>query len=209
MSIRDCAGGTEGGRVSKNDKKREQWSAYWLSEYRRWLKKDARSELSTEVADVTAFLIGLRARKKQAWQRHQALRAIIDYTKNVLHRSTMELEEMSIKLSQLVREEERQQIAEAGDRAGVIPTNEPLVLQGLRRHIRISGLKLSTETAYTKWAKQFVDRFELPYNSTWEAITESHVEDFLSELVLERNVAPSTQNQAFNALLSHCELSCR
>jgi integron integrase len=194
-------GGFEGRRVSKSDKKREQWSAYWLSEYRRWLKKDSRSELSTEVADVTAFLIGLRARKKQAWQRHQALRAIIDYTKNVLHRSTMELEEMSIKLSRLVREEERKQIAEAGDRAGVIPTNEPLVLQGLRRHIRISGLKLSTETAYAKWAKQFVDRFELPHNSTWEAITESHVEDFLSELVLERNVAPSTQNQAFNALL--------
>ena len=74
---------------------------------------------------------------------------------------------MSIKLSWLVREEERQPIAEAGDRAGVIPTNEPLLLLGLRRHIRISGLKLSTETAYTKWAKRFVDRFELPYNSTF------------------------------------------
>ena len=72
-------------------------------------------------------------------------------------------------------------------------TPEPLVLQGLRRHIRISGLKLSTETAYVKWAKRFVDRFELPLNSTWETITESHVEDFLSELVLERNVAPRDQ----------------
>ncbi len=199
MSMREAGSGD--GRASKSEKKREQWNAYWLSEYRRWLKQDSRTPLSTEAADVTGFLIGLRARKKQAWQRHQALRAIIDYTKNVLHGSTIDLEEMSIKLSRLVREEEQKHIAEVGDRAGIIPANEPEVLQGLRRHIRISGLKLSTETAYVKWARQFADRFELPHGSAWEAISESHVEDFLSELVLERNVAPSTQNQAFNALL--------
>ena len=130
-------------------------TAYWLSEYRRWLKVGPRSELSTEVADVTNFLIGLRQRSKQAWQRHQALRAIIDYTKNVRHQSTLELEEMSIKLTRLVREEERRQIVESGDRAGIIPANEPQVIQGLRRHLRVAGLKLSTEKAYVKWAKQF------------------------------------------------------
>ena len=160
-----------------------------------------RSELSAEVAEVTKFLIGLRQRSKQAWQRHQALRAIIDYTKNVRHQSTLELEEMSIKLTRLVREEERRQIVESGDRAGIIPANEPQVIQGLRRHLRVAGLKLSTEKAYVKWAKQFALRFELPLDSTWDTMTEPHVEDFLSELVLEKNLAPSTQNQAFNALL--------
>lgn len=194
-------GNLDGGRAGKSQKKREQWSAYWLSEYRRWLKLGSKDSLSTEVADVTAFLIGLRARKKQAWQRHQALRAIIDYTKDVMHRSTMELEQMSMKLSQLVRVEELRQIEAVGDRAGVIPDHEPLVIQALRRHIRVSGLKLATEKAYVKWAKQFADRFELAKGSMWDAMTESHAEDFLSELVLERNVAPSTQNQAFNSLV--------
>ena len=76
------SGNFDGGRASKSEKKREQWGAYWLSEYRRWLKLGVRDSLSSEVADVTAFLIGLRTRKKQARQRNQALRAIIDYTKN-------------------------------------------------------------------------------------------------------------------------------
>jgi len=58
------SGNFDGGRASKSEKKREQWGAYWLSEYRRWLKLGVRDSLSSEVADVTAFLIGLRARKK-------------------------------------------------------------------------------------------------------------------------------------------------
>ena len=37
MSKNEC-GNFDGGRTSKGEKKREQWSAYWLSEYRRWLK---------------------------------------------------------------------------------------------------------------------------------------------------------------------------
>ena len=64
----------DSGRVNKIEKKRARWDTYWLSEYRRWLKLGVTDELSTDVAKVTSFLIGLRARKKQAWQRNQAFR---------------------------------------------------------------------------------------------------------------------------------------
>lgn len=182
-------------RDSKN------WEAYWLQEFRRFHRVNNSEALPTDPKSVTEFLIDIRQQGKPAWQRLQILRYIIDYSKNLLHLDTRDLEAMATKLQSLVRREKHDDIQNINDRAGFISPNEPQIVQQLRRCMRVEALKLSTEKAYVKWAKRFADRFELPKDSMWENVSEQHVEEFLSELALEHNVAPRTQNQAFSALL--------
>lgn len=66
--------------------------------------------------------------------------------------------------------------------------------------LRIQGKAWRTEQAYSGWAARYMDwlkqhRAELPDKS------EQRAEGFLTHLVRDVDVSPSTQNQAFNALL--------
>jgi site-specific recombinase XerD len=59
-------------------------------------------------------------------------------------------------------------------------------------------LSRRTEQAYVSWIRRFILFHELRHPVELGA---SHVRDFLSHLAAEENVAASTQNQAFAALL--------
>ena len=64
--------------------------------------------------------------------------------------------------------------------------------------LRLKQLSLQTERTYMHWLRDFY-RFvqgKSPY-----LIDNSHVKNYLTYLAVDRRVAPSTQNQAFNALL--------
>ncbi len=180
---------------------KRNWERYWLQGFGTFHRIASNQPLPTDETAVKEFLIKLREQGKAAWQRLQVLRYIINYTKDHLHLDTQALEAMASKLDSLARREKFSQLTNVNDRAGIIATNEPLIVQELRKCIRVEAKKLTTEKAYVKWIKRFAERFELPPESKWEAVDESHVEEFLSELALEHNVAPSTQNQAFCALL--------
>ena len=67
------------------------------------------------------------------------------------------------------------------------------------RIIRLKQLAYKTEKTYLSWLRRFcrAHRGVAPTETTSQ-----HVRQFLSELAVDRNVAASTQNQAFNALLS-------
>lgn len=190
-------------RPSSNHESRGQrnWEKYWLQEFGRFHRIEASKPMPTDEEAVKEFLIKLRQQGKAAWQRLQVLRYLINYTKDQLHLDTRALEGMASQLQALANREKFSEIKDVNDRAGVISTKEPLILQELRKRIRVESKKLSTEKAYVKWVKRFAERFEIPHDSMWENIDESHVEEFLSELALEHNVAPSTQNQAFCSLL--------
>lgn len=66
------------------------------------------------------------------------------------------------------------------------------------RIIRLKQLAYKTEKTYLSWLRRFcrAHRGVAPTETTSQ-----HVRQFLSELAVDRNVAASTQNQAFNALL--------
>ena len=64
--------------------------------------------------------------------------------------------------------------------------------------LRLKQLSLQTERTYMQWLRRFY-RFvtgQSPY-----LIDSTNVVNFLSHLAVDRRVAPSTQNQALNALL--------
>jgi integron integrase len=72
------------------------------------------------------------------------------------------------------------------------------VLQSMARVIRSRHYSIRTEKAYLDWSARFL-RFV--NNKTIAEIGRKDVEDFLSHLAIERNVAASTQNAALNAVV--------
>jgi integron integrase len=72
------------------------------------------------------------------------------------------------------------------------------VFQNLRETIRMRNYSRKTYTTYAGW----IGRFEQFINSKHpDKTTMSDVKSFLTHLAVKANVAASTQNQAFNALL--------
>ncbi|MFA7388672.1 MAG: integron integrase [Thiohalobacteraceae bacterium] len=71
------------------------------------------------------------------------------------------------------------------------------LLDQLRRAIRLRHYSLRTEQAYVYWCRFYIRYHRLRHPGE---MGETEVAQFLSHLALERHVAPSTQNQALNAL---------
>ncbi len=75
---------------------------------------------------------------------------------------------------------------------------KPRLLEQVRNKIRFKHYSIRTEQAYLDWIRRFI----FFHNKQHPAdMAEAEVEAFLTHLAVERNVASSTQNQAFSALL--------
>ena len=78
-------------------------------------------------------------------------------------------------------------------------SNPPVkLLDQVKRKIRLKGYSIRTEKAYAEWIRLFI----LFHNKRHpKEMGKAEIESFLSHLVIQRNVASSNQNQAFNAIL--------
>ena len=72
------------------------------------------------------------------------------------------------------------------------------VAQDMINVLRMKHRALSTVKAYLGWLRSF---YRFVNGLSPHELNSGHVKDFLSDLAVERHVAPSTQNQAFNAIL--------
>ncbi len=74
----------------------------------------------------------------------------------------------------------------------------PRLLDQVRQRIRLRGYSIRTEKAYAKWIKRFI-----LYNGKRhpKEMGKPEIEAFLSHLAIKNKVAPSTQNQAFCAII--------
>jgi integron integrase len=72
------------------------------------------------------------------------------------------------------------------------------LLDQVRQCIRLRQLSKKTEDAYVYWAREFILFHHKRHPSK---MAEPEIRQFLSHLAIEKEVAPSTQNQAFNALI--------
>ena len=79
----------------------------------------------------------------------------------------------------------------------------PKLLDQMRAVLRVNRYALRTETAYCDWVRRYV-KFHRMKSRADLADGTRKVEEFLTHLALEGNVAPSTQNQD---LLGHKEVS--
>ena len=92
----------------------------------------------------------------------------------------------------------------SGDSAGVLADTgavgrrSPKLLGQVRERIRRRGYSRRTEEAYVNWIRRFVQGSGMRHPRAMGAV---EVEDFLTRLAVDGQVAASTQNQALAALL--------
>ena len=177
------------------------WFPMWLERYAQFLEKQQLADLSVTRELVLAFLRSLLAQDVPAWQRCQAVQSIICYRSEVLKSQHPVLEDLEATLSRLADSEGRRPDefgARSAQMPGRINENDPELIRQMRTEIRTRHYSLRTETAYIGWAQRFMRFCGSP---TLAAADEKQIQVFLSDLAVKSNVAASTQNQAFNALL--------
>ena len=82
----------------------------------------------------------------------------------------------------------------------VIPNPKAKLLDQIREVIRLKHYSIRTERSYVDWTRRYV-RFHKMKGRADMVPAEPKMEAFLSDLAVNGEVAVSTQNQAFNALL--------
>ncbi len=81
---------------------------------------------------------------------------------------------------------------------------KPRLLDQLRTRLRLKHYSWATEKAYVKWVERYLRFHKDRTQGEWihpAQMGKAEVETFLSWLAVERTVAPSTQEQAFAAIL--------
>jgi site-specific recombinase XerD len=76
----------------------------------------------------------------------------------------------------------------------------PKLLDQMQGVLRVQRYALRTERAYLDWVRRYVKFHRMKSREDLSGGTQK-VEAFLTHLAVKGNVAPSTQNQALNALL--------
>jgi integrase len=87
-----------------------------------------------------------------------------------------------------------------GDWDRVTPNPKAKLLDQVREVMRIKNYSLRTERSYCDWIKRYVRFHQMRSREELES-GEPKVEAFLSNMAVVGNVAASTRNQAFNALI--------
>ncbi len=77
---------------------------------------------------------------------------------------------------------------------------QPKLLDEVRQTLRLHHYSIHTERSYVEWIKKFV-RFHVMRSREDLLPAEPKIESFLTDLAINGNVAPATQNQAMNALV--------
>jgi integron integrase len=83
----------------------------------------------------------------------------------------------------------------------VIPNPKLKVLDQVREVMRLKHYSLRTERSYCDWIRRYIHFHHMQLREELLDSPEAKVELFLSDLAVRGQVAPATQNQAFNALL--------
>jgi integron integrase len=150
--------------------------AYWVSRYFRYAERYNADASDYNESAIWGFLKDLRADKRvRDWQPKQADDALKLYYFHYLGKSRLDQPAVDVSSSQDLKAE-------------------------MVRLIRLKHYSYSTEQTYLQW----VDRFEAYLNYTDKKLNnadDSDLKHFLSHIAVKRQVASSTQNQAFNALL--------
>jgi|SRR6056297_1916083 len=73
-----------------------------------------------------------------------------------------------------------------------------IVSREMKNMIRLKQLSVKTEKTYISWLRQF---YRFLQGASPYSLDSAHITNFLTWLAVDRNIAASTQNQAFNAIL--------
>lgn len=187
--------------VGSNDR---IWFPRWLRRYALSFPKGLTRQLPVNRDSVIEFSRTLLKNGAPAWQRWQAVRAIVCYRDLVLQKSEPDLADVVATLARLGRQERNVDLdapptdEELAALRGRVNSNEPPLIQSLRGELRVLHYAMATERAYVRWVKRFADHVG---SQQLEQFDELDIGTFLTSLAVNGQVAASTQNQAQSSLL--------
>ena len=144
---------------------------HWTRQCYAFCRKDLKKHLTNE--DVENFTSNL-SKRKEKWQVEQAKEAIELY---------MFFKSRPSRIIKTTNDQRAQWETVAGEMIKII---------------RLKHLALTTERTYLGWVRSFRQYIG---NVPPFKLSNAHLKSFLTHLAVDRRVAASTQNQAFNALL--------
>ncbi len=190
---------------------RDKWAKIWFEKLSRFHGRKPQATWEFTADDVIAFLRDRLRRKTPAWKRLKIIQSLICYRRYVQAAPFDDLTFIRTKLEDLARAEKikEERLKGSGehmaddieDVVGHIDPSEPDIIQNLRRAIRGRQDTLETERAYVSNVKAFMQDRGLKCQADFAEIHATDVEAHLTDLAVDGNVAPSTQNRAFYALL--------
>ncbi|WP_457575505.1 integron integrase [Desulfomarina sp.] len=83
----------------------------------------------------------------------------------------------------------------------MVKKKKTTILDEVRRVMKINHYSIHTERSYCEWIRRFILFHGMKTREELYIASEKKIENYLSHLAIEKNVAPSTQNQAMNALV--------
>jgi integrase len=154
------------------DEKKAGFYISWVNHFYKFCNKNPEDSITQE--EIEPFLKYL-SRNREDWQVNQASEAIQLYQYHKERKKTEKIKE-SLELN----------------------AQWKLIAESMHKILRLMHRSYRTEQAYIGWVRRFYlfMKGRSPYS-----LESRDVKDFMTYLAAERNVAISTQNQAFNAIL--------
>ena len=159
MSLRHFQQLIQAGSFSRTDR---EWFPRWIKRYAEFVGNDGRSVLPLTRDLAIAFSRMLLSSQTPAWQRQQAMKTLAVYRDLILQTEEPLLTDVIRTLGQLAQQERGFGAEGTPDNrdvrklVGQIDSSESLVIQQMRRELRMQGKSLETERAYVGWVERFL-----------------------------------------------------
>jgi len=185
-----------------------KWAEIWFGKLCAHHRRSKEPGWEFGVADVIAFLRSKRDLGVPAWKRLKIINGLLVYRRFVQHGPIDSLLPIREKMLEIVNVERSRAegYATIEESVGKIDPRESDAIQAFRRAMRKAGLALKTERSYVGKLRAFMAERGLTCLADFTSITGADVEAHLTDLAVDGNVAPSTQNAAFHGLLKFFEL---
>ena len=187
------------------------WAKIWfkkLAIFHGHTDRAAQRDWAFNADQVIEFLRSKRDAGFPAWKRLKIIRGLMIYRQVILQQSDEDLVPLLKKMEEIVVAQRAQGAGYATieEAAGKINPNEPDAIQQFRIALRRDGMRLATERSYVGKLKAFMADRALTCLADFASIGEADVEGHLTDLAVDGDVAPSTQNAAFHALCKFFKL---
>ncbi|TWU10272.1 integron integrase [Allorhodopirellula heiligendammensis] len=185
-----------------------KWARIWFKQFSVFHHRRGEDQRPFTADEVVAFLRNKRDAKVPAWKRMKIIEALMAYRLRVQKQGVEDLVPLQKKMEQIIKIEHAKNggFDVIDGVAGVINPLEPDVIQAFRRALRSDGRAYATEKAYVQDLKTFMTARGLTCLADFETIGDQDVEAHLSDLAVDGNVAPSTQNRVYYAMVKFFKL---
>jgi len=189
----------------RSDRKEQElkWARIWFKHFAAFHRRQGQTHWQFSADDVIAFCRHKRDSGCRASKRQMIVKGLIVYREAVQRRTSEDIVPIHRKLGEFAALERARDdgVEDIEEVVGKINPREADIIQEYRRKLRLQGKTYATERAYVGKLRMFMRARGLKCRADFARIGGADVESFLTDLAVDGNVAPSTQNQAFCALL--------